>query len=109
MGRITQKLRKEFTSALQQKIVPLAAIRRGKENAESLPTVDELIAKGHHPLHAIYKNLTNLISLFVEELVCLPFLHRVHSFLVKAEDLYTPGYPPLSPITWSHYNNWTFF
>jgi hypothetical protein len=109
MARIAQRLRKEFRSALKQTIIPLAAIKRGEENAESIEAVEDFIADGLHPLHAIYANLTNLIGLFVEQLVCMPFLHRAHSFLVKAEDLYTPGYPPMSPITKSHYNNWTLF
>lgn len=85
----------------------MAAILRGEENAASIKTADALIAEGVHPLHAIYANLTNLISLFVEELADLPGFHRQYKFLVKAEDLYTPGYPPVSPITVSYYIGWT--
>src|SRR6266404_1879618 len=103
MARITDRLRREFQKALKRKIISLAAIQKGAQNAESLKDVGQLVRDGHHPLHAIYKNVMNLISVFVEEITVLPFLHRAYDFLEKAEDLYCPGYPPLSPITVSYY------
>jgi hypothetical protein len=109
MSRIAQRLRREFEAALKKKIVPLAAIRRGEENAASIQSVDALIDGGHHPLHAVYTNVTNLISVFIEELVELPGFHRIRKFLVQAQDQYCPGYPPLSPLTVSYYAYWTTF
>jgi hypothetical protein len=109
MGTLSEQLRKEFTVAIGQKVVPIDAILRGEENAEEFEAVDELIDGGYHPIHAVYMTMANLLSMFVEEVAGLPFLHQAHEFLLKAEDLYTPGYPPISPITLSHYHHWSCF
>ena len=109
MGKITEQLRKEFAAALRRKIVPRTALQRGEQKAAEIETVADLIAGGRHPFHAVYSNVANLLNLFVEELVDLPFLNRAHAFLLKAQDLYSPGYPPMSPITVSYYVHWTLF
>jgi hypothetical protein len=109
MGKLTDKLRKEWQIAAGQKIVSMEALRRGGQHAEELKTVEELIEDGYYPLHAIYLAMANFVSVFVEEAVDFPFFHQVEKFLLKAQDRYNPGYPPLSPITMSHYNFWSFF
>ena len=50
MGRLATRFRREFSKALQSKIVPLAAIQRGQQNAESIPRFDQLVEEGRHPL-----------------------------------------------------------
>ena len=49
------------------------------------------------------------MSVFVEQVVSLPFLKDAYKFLTRAEDLYSPGYPPMSPVTVTFYNSWVFF
>lgn len=86
MGRMTDRLRREFQSALAKKIVPLAAIQKAQGDAESMPDMEALIRDGHDPLHAAYKHTMNLLTFFGEKVVEAPFLHRVYDFLLKAQD-----------------------
>jgi hypothetical protein len=109
MPRIADRLKREFQKAVRSKVVSFAALAQGKANAESLPHIDQMVRDGTHPAHAVYKHTVNLISVFVEQAVPLPFLRDAYKFLTRAEDLYTPGYPPMSPITLTHYNSWTMF
>jgi len=62
MAHIADRLRKELRNALQRKIIPLAAIRKGAQNAESLKGVEQLVGDGHHPVHAIVPSLVNIGS-----------------------------------------------
>ena len=39
----------------------------------------------------------------------LNYVPFAYSTLVKAQDMYTPGYPPMSPITVSYYGCWTIY
>lgn len=107
MGRITEKLRRGFNNALRQKVIPHAAILKGQKTAQELPDVEKLIQEGTHPAHAVYSHVINLLSVFLEEVARLPFMRSAHKFLTRAEDIYMPGYPPMSPITVSHYASWT--
>ena len=109
MANISQRLRREFQKASQGGIVSLAAYREGEGAGQEIKTVTQLIEEGYYPLHAIYINTNNLISLFTEQVTDLPMFHRAHSLLSKAGDTYLPGYPPMSPITVSYYNGWAFY
>ena len=40
----------------------------------------ELVEDGQHPLHALYKTMANLLSVFVEEVAFLPFLSGIEKF-----------------------------
>ena len=109
MANISQRLRREFQKASQGGIVSLAAYREGEGAGQEIKTVTQLIEEGYYPLHALYINTNNLISLFTEQVTDLPMFHRAHSLLSKAGDTYLPGYPPMSPITVSYYNGWAFY
>jgi hypothetical protein len=64
---LTGKLRREFERTRKAGIIPLAAYREGERLAEEIKPVAQLIREGHNPVHALYLNVHNLISLFVEE------------------------------------------
>src|SRR5438132_9932126 len=66
MGRIARKIRRELERALRQKTASFEAFRRGKERAETIKSLGQLIREGIAPLHALYANTTNLAGLFME-------------------------------------------
>ena len=70
-------------------------------------SVEKLIANGSDPLHALYANTLNLVSLFGEEVTTLPPLHQIHDFISKWLDIYQPSLPPMSPITKTYFTCWT--
>jgi hypothetical protein len=109
MAGISERLRREFKRARKAGIISLAACREGERKGEEIKTVDQLIREGYDPVHALYLNVNNLISLFAEQVTVLPMFHRAHSILLKTQDMYTPGYPPMSPITVSYYGCWTIY
>ena len=109
MAGISERLRRGFERARKAGIISLAACREGERKGEEIKTVDQLIREGYDPVHALYLNVNNLISLFAEQVTVLPMFHRAHSILLKTQDMYTPGYPPMSPITVSYYNCWTLY
>lgn len=113
MGKIANRMRRGFERALRTRTVSLTAFREAKEKAaqelKSIPEVSELLDSGYQPAHAVYVHTLNLVSLFAEQAVTLPPLHKAHDFLKRTEDLYWPGYPPKSPVTKSYFNHWVFF
>ncbi len=109
MSRLSERLRREFERSLKSKVLSLDAYREGQLEGEEIKPVDQLIREGHDPVHALYTNVNNLISLFAEEVTVFPMFDSAHSFLAKAQDLYCPGYPPMSPITVSYYVCWTLY
>ena len=69
----------------------------------------ELVEDGQHPLHALYKTMANLLSVFVEEVAFLPFLSGIEKFFHEAEDRYAPAGMGSTPILTTIYNHWIFF
>ena len=111
MGKMAMRLTRIFDKAVQEKVISLETMRRAKqqatENLLTMPSVEHLVVNGSDPLHAIYVNTLNLISLFGEEVATLPPLHQVHDYLSKWQDVYQPSLPPMSPITKSYFTCWT--
>lgn len=109
MGKITKALRRECEYAQKRKLVPFTALAEAARAAESTPDYQELVRQGHDPVHAVYTTTINLASTFLEFAADLPPFEAVLEFLSDAQDLYMPGYPPLSPITGSLFGTWTLF
>src|ERR1039457_4278701 len=111
MGKMAVRLKQIFDKEVQEKVVSLEAMMRAKQqaaqNLETMPSVENLIKDGTDPLHAIYANTLNLISLFGEEATTLPPLHPIHDFWCKWQDIYQPSSPPMSPISNSYFTCWT--
>ena len=105
MGKMAVGLARIFDNAVRAKVVSLEAITKAKQQAEqnlqTTPSVE------NDPLHALYVNTLNLISLFGDEVTPLPPLHQIHDFLSKWFDVYQPSLPPMSPITKTFFNCWT--
>ncbi|MDA2923940.1 SEC-C domain-containing protein [Acidobacteria bacterium AH-259-L09] len=112
MGAISSKLKKRFSQLQNRKIVKISEMSNAKkmsaEAQKTINTFDELIAKGYDPVHAVYVNTQNLLSLFAEQFSVLPEMEIFHDIMEKAEDMYCPSGPPMSPLTGSYYTLWAF-
>lgn len=113
MGKMATELAQLFEQAVNQKIVSINTMSKAKanaaENLKDVATFQELVERGHDPVHAIYTHTLNLISLFSEQATTLPPLHPIHDFISKWLDIYLPALPPMSPITKSYFTCWTSF
>jgi hypothetical protein len=112
MGKMAIRLKRTFDRAIQKKVISLEAMTQAKqqaaENIKTMPSIDQLVKDGRDPLHAIYTNTLNLISLFGEQMTTLPPLHPIHDFMSKWNDTYCPSSPPMSPISNSFFTCWIY-
>lgn len=108
---LAQKVRAVLRDVLGRKVVDLSAVRAGFTAAatlqETVPKGDALT--GLHPAHASYMYVINQISVLTEILTSLPALGRLADVIGRAEEEYWPGWPPMSPISRSHFNTWVLF
>ena len=65
MGRIARKIRRELERALRQKTASFEAFRRGKERAETIKSLGQLLREGIDPLHALYANTTGGLNVAI--------------------------------------------
>src|SRR6516225_5602714 len=66
-------------------------------------------AQGFHPAHAAYVYAQNQVSVMSEQLTALKEMRPFADMISKAEDLYVPSGPPMSPLTTSYFTCWAFF
>lgn len=115
MRKIAAKVSKRIKQANKNEVIDLSEYRQQKKVTEDLfneiMTTEQAIEAGHDPLLAVYIHTQNLLSVLTEFLqeVPEPSLNRFFNIIEAAEQTYIPGYPPLSPLTKSHYNCWLLF
>ena len=105
-----EKIRAAVQDAVRRSAVDLPTDRADRASA----TLRESIAKDTaladlHPAQAAYLYAVNQVSILAEILVPLPPLHRFADLLERAEEEYMPSWPPMSPISRSHFTAWAFF
>ena len=59
--------------------------------------------------HAAYVYTQNQVSVMSEQLTALKEMAPFADIISKAEDLYMPSAPPMSPLTTSYFTCWAFF
>jgi hypothetical protein len=64
---------------------------------------------GFHPAHAAYVYTQNQVSVMSEHLTALKEMAPFAEVISKAEELYMPSAPPMSPLTTSCFTCWAFF
>jgi hypothetical protein len=91
--------------------VDLKAFLRGRAAAEELQetvaTKEELAQL--HPAHAAYVYAQHHVAVLSEQLTALEELAPFVKLISKAEDLYMPDGPPISPLTRSYFTCWALF
>jgi len=108
-GPIADKLIRGIRKASRETIVKFEDWKYAKKysNAKThnlVPGLAEL-----HPLYSIYTDVFIEVQNFIEYLVELPGIDKLHQSWNKAQDTYLPSYPPMSPITDSYFSTWSVF
>jgi hypothetical protein len=108
---IAEKLVARMKRKVHGKVVDIKSVNAGRAAAEELrktvATKEELA--GFHPAHAAYVYAQNQVSVMSEQLTALKEMAPFVDIVAKAEDLYMPSGPPMSPLTPSYFTCWAFF
>ena len=93
------------------KVVNLKDIIAGRAAAEELQrtVVTKERLAGFRPEHAVYVYAQNEVSVMSEQLTAVEEMAPFVDIVSKAEDLYMPSGPPMSPLTTSYFTCWAFF
>lgn len=106
-GKMAKSVLREFEKARGRKIIPLEEQRQVDEVLATISSPKESIERGRDPMHALYTNTLNIMSVWTEGAEELPAFREAIDFIAQAQDLFMPGYPPMSPITNSYFMLWT--
>ncbi len=108
---IAKKIVAKMKLHWQRKIVNIKNVVAGHAIAEELQktVVSQKELEGFHPAHAAYVYAQNQVSVMSEQLTALKEMAPFVDIISKAEDLYAPSAPPMSPLTTSYFTCWAFF
>ncbi|MBI5525186.1 MAG: hypothetical protein HY897_02550 [Deltaproteobacteria bacterium] len=104
---LVAKMKKEVRGT----VVNFKEVMNGRVIADELQktvATKERLA-GFHPAHAVYVCAQNQVSVMSEQLTTLDEMAPFAEIVSKAEDLYMPSGPPMSPLTTSYLTCWAFF
>lgn len=95
----------------QRKIVDIKNVIAGHTMAEELQktVAGQKELDGFDPAHAAYVYTQNQVSVMSEQLTALEEMAPFVDIISRAEDLYVPSAPPMSPLTRSYFTCWAFF
>ena len=93
------------------KVVDIKNVLAGRAMAEELQetVVSRKELAGFDPAHAAYVYAQNQVSVMSEQLTALKEMAPFADIISRAEDLYMPSAPPMSPLTTSYFTCWAFF
>ena len=107
---IAKKIVAKMNRYRREKVVDIENVIRGHAMAEELQktVVSQKELAGFDPAHAAYVYTQNQVSVMSEQLTALKEMAPFADIISKAEDLYMPSAPPMSPLTTSYFT-WAFF
>jgi hypothetical protein len=108
VGEISKKLARQFRK-VNRKLGVLRRQTSGMPQPTGVNDLQDLMRKGHDPIHAPYITVQNLMSVFAENVSQLPEFKPYSKIVAAAEDEYLPDGPPMSPLTRSYFTTWAFF
>jgi hypothetical protein len=110
-SRIGEKVTARILRETRRRLVPLQQVMAGQAMAEELQktVVSPAALAALHPAHAVYVYAQNQTSVMSEQLTALDEMAPFVKILSRAEDLYMPGGPPMSPLSTSYFTCWAFF
>ena len=108
---IAKKIVAKMKLHWQRKVVNIKNVIAGHAMAEELQktVVSQKDLAGFHPSHAAYVYAQNQVSVMSEQLTALKEMAPFVDIISRAEDLYAPSAPPMSPLTNSYFTCWAFF
>jgi hypothetical protein len=108
---IAEKVIAKIRRRMPGKVVNIKKVIDGRVMAEELHKT--VVTKGElaglNPAHAAYVYAQNHVSVMSQQLTALKELAPLGAIISKAEDLYLPSAPPMSPLTTSYFTCWAFF
>src|SRR3990167_855351 len=109
-GPIAQKIIRSAARYSKSKIINLNEWKSAKEYHEKLEQFHLKKDLSHlDPLHAIYTDMQHHIADFIELFSNMPESRKLNRSFEKAEEMYMPSGPPMSPITKSYFTCWSAF
>jgi hypothetical protein len=113
MGTTADRIAKAILAQERSGVIDLSRYRAAKAAAEDARLGDdrlrELLATGYDPAHAAFIYAQNFASFVAEQLSSRKELRKYAEIVGQAEDDYHPGFPPMSPVTTSHFTMWALF
>jgi len=112
MGQISRQLAARFQRTGEQRNLLRHKAKNVRESVQiprDVKTIEQCVKSGMEPLHAAYVSMQNFVSLYSEAVSTLDECDPYYQIIVKAEDEYVPGYPPMSPVTTSYFTSWAYF
>ncbi|MBI5486448.1 MAG: hypothetical protein HY905_03865 [Deltaproteobacteria bacterium] len=108
---IADKLIAKMKRHVHGGVVKLKEVIKGRAIAQemqrSVVTMEGLAE--YHPAHAAYIYAQNQMSVMSQQLTALRELAPLADIVEKAEEMYLPSGPPMSPLTASYFTCWAFF
>src|ERR1039458_5156699 len=110
-GPIAKRVLAKMKVHWQRKIVSIKNVLSGHAMADELQktVVSQKELAGLDPAHAAYAYTQNQVSVISEQLTALKEMAPFADIISRAEDLYMPSAPPMSPLTTSYFTCWAFF
>jgi hypothetical protein len=113
MGTTAEKIARNVAAQMKAPVVNLGAHRSAsqmiKEAQVDRVGFEQRIADGLDPCHALYAHAQSLIAIAAEHLSTTKEARQFTRVVSAAEDTYVPSYPPMSPVTTSHFAMWSLF
>jgi hypothetical protein len=110
-SRIGERVTARILRETRRRVPAMQHVIAGRAMAEEFQTTVVSPSKlaRLHPAHAVYVWAQNHTSVMSEQLTAFGEMAPFVKMLSRAEDLYMPGGPPMSPLTKSFYTCWAFF
>lgn len=113
MGTTAEKIARNVAAQTRAPVIDLAGHRQMKELLRDAKLdaggFERRIAEGVDPCFAVYMHAQALISIAAEQLSVTKEARQFARLTAEAEDIYMPSYPPMSPVTTSHFTMWALF
>jgi hypothetical protein len=108
---IADKLVARMKREVRGQVVDIRAVISGPANAAELQrtVVTKEDLAGYHAAHAAYVYCQNQVSVMAELVTALDEMTPFVDTIQRAEDMYMPSGPPMSPLTLSYFTCWAFF
>ena len=107
MGTTGDRIARNVAAQIKAPVADLAAYRSArqlfKEEWIDRDSFERQIADGHDPCFAVYAHAQRVVSIVAEHLSATKQARKLARIIVEAEDIYMPSYPPMSPVTTSHF------
>jgi hypothetical protein len=113
MGTTAEKIARHVAAQVKAPVIDLASHRQMKQLLHDAKLdaggFERRIADSVDPCYAVYAHAQALISITAEQLAATKEARQFARLVAEAEDIYMPSYPPMSPVTTSHFAIWSLF